>query len=254
MITMAFTRPKRRLDDSIEEAKGFGFRVIAAPSLDIIHGDTGSYDSARKELSEGSFGTVIFSSATAVEECHKEWADSFKGLMEGAEVIAIGPGTSRSLEGLGIEVSSIPKEYTSSGLVELLRKDTDGRSVLIIHSDRGSTVLRDGLVESGFSVKELIAYTLEKHDGGLDEMREEVKKDGIDVFAFTSRMSVESFLDSIGLSKEDVFSKAKVAAIGQPTKEKLEEEGISVDIMPPEATFRSLLQSIKDYFTGSGKE
>ncbi len=254
MITLAFTRPKRRLDDSVEEAERFGFRVIAAPSLDIVHGNKRSFDDARQGLSSGSFSTVIFSSATAVEECHVEWGDGLKGLMDGTEVIAIGPGTSKSLEGMGIEVSSIPKEFTSSGLVELLRKDTDGRSVLIIHSDRGSSVLKDGLEGSGFIVRELIAYTLEKHDGGLDAMKTEVLKDGIDVFAFTSRMSVESFLDSIGLGKDVVFRKAKVAAIGQPTKERLEEEGIRVDIMPKDATFRTLLQSIKDYFEGSVTE
>ena len=38
MITLAFTRPLRRLDESIETAKSYGFEVVAGPSLDIIHG------------------------------------------------------------------------------------------------------------------------------------------------------------------------------------------------------------------------
>ena len=144
----------------------------------------------------------------------------------------------------------MPSEYTSSGLVEHLKDDADGRGVLIVHSDRGSDILKEGLVSSGFEVDELIAYTLEKHDGGLDRMREMVKEDRIDVFAFTSRMSVESFLDSIGISNEEIFRRAKVAAIGQPTKERLEEEGIQVDILPENATFSELLQTIKEYFNG----
>lgn len=250
MTTLAFTRPQRRLDDSVEEAKRMGFDVIAAPSLDIVHGGKDGYDRAKLRLSKGDFRTVIFSSATAAEECHTEWGDGMKGLFEGIEVIAIGPGTSRKLGSFGIEVSSMPSEYTSSGLVEHLKDYADGRGVLIVHSDRGSDILKEGLVSSGFEVDELIAYTLEKHDGGLDRMREMVKEDRIDVFAFTSRMSVESFLDSIGLSNEEIFRRAKVAAIGQPTKERLEEEGIQVDILPENATFSELLQTIKEYFNG----
>ena len=254
MITLAFTRPLRRLDESIETAKSYGFNVVAGPSLDIIHGSETSYDKIKLKLSQKVFRTAIFSSATAVEECHAEWGDEFSGLFIGTEVIAIGPGTSKKLTAMGITVSSIPGEYTSSGLVEHLKKDADGRNVLIVHSDKGSSILMDGLNEAGFTVEELIAYTLEKHAGGLDRIREAAEKDAVDVYAFTSRMSVESFLDDIGVSKEKMFKRAKVAAIGKPTKERLEEEGIDVEILPKEATFPCLLETIRRYFEKEASE
>ena len=254
MITLAFTRPLRRLDESVEMAKSYGFEVVAGPSLDIIHGSKSSYDRIKWKLSQKVFRTAIFSSATAVEECNAEWGDEFSGLFEGTEVIAIGPGTSKKLTAMRIEVSSIPGEYTSSGLVEHLKRDADGRNVLIVHSDKGSSILIDGLNEAGFTVEELIAYTLEKHAGGLDRIREAAEKDAVDVYAFTSRMSVESFLDDIGVSKEIMFKRAKVAAIGKPTKERLEEEGIDVEILPKEATFPCLLETIKRYFEKEASE
>ena len=247
MTTLAFTRPSRRLDESVEIAKGYGFDVIAAPSLDIIHGEARAYDEVKKGLIAKEYGTAIFVSATAAEECRSEWGDGFPRLFAGMEVISIGPGTTKALENIGIKVSSMPSEYTSSGLVDHLRDRNNGK-VLIVHSDRGSTVLGDGLSSAGFIVRELIAYTLEKHSGGLDVIRSAVLEDRVDAIAFTSRMSVESFLDSIGLEKERIFRKAKAAAIGGPTRGRLEEEGIRVDIMPNDATFRDLLQSIKDYF------
>ena len=247
MTTLAFTRPLRRLEESVAEAEEMGFDVVASPSLDIIHGDPVSYKGIREKLRNKEFGMVIFSSATAVEECHSEWDDEFASMIGGTEVIAIGPGTSRLLRDMGIEVTSIPKEYTSSGLVDHL-KGSDRKDVLIVHSDKGSTVLRDGLESSGFKVEELVAYTLDKHKGGLDRMRSMAKGGRIDVFAFTSRMSVESFFDSIGMDKDELFARAKVAAIGPPTRERLEEEGVDVDIMPANATFKELLQVIKDCF------
>ena len=139
MITLAFTRPIRRLDESVEKAKSYGFNVVAGPSLDIVHGDKSSYARVKGGLSNNAFRTAIFSSATAVEECREEWGDDLPCLFRGMEVIAIGPGTSKRLEAMGIDVSSIPKEYTSTGLVEHLNRDQDGRSVLVIHSDRGSS-------------------------------------------------------------------------------------------------------------------
>ena len=254
MITLAFTRPIRRLDESVELAKSYGFDVVAGPSLDIVHSPKADYDGIRDELKKGRISTAIFSSATAAEECHAEWGDDMKVLFEDTEVIAIGPGTSRRLEAIGIEVSSIPKEYTSSGLVEHLNANTDGRCVLVIHSDKGSSILMDGLREAGFRAEELIAYTLEKHTGGLDRIREAAEDDRVDVYAFTSRMSAESFLDDIGIAKDKLFKRAKVAAIGQPTKERLEEEGVKVDIIPENATFPDLLQTIKEQFEKEGSE
>lgn len=248
MTTLAFTRPLRRLDESVVIAREYGFDVIAAPSLDIVHGRSEDYSDIKKKLKDRAFSTVIFSSATAAEECRNEWGDDLHILFRDTEVISIGPGTSKALDKMGVRTSSMPYEYTSSGLVEHLGNNKDGREVLIIHSDRGSSVLKDGLESSGFRVEELIAYTLEKHEGGLDEMRSAILADKVDVIAFTSRMSVESFLDSIGLDKEVIFKKAKAAAIGPPTRERLEEEGIHVDIIPQNATFRDLLQTIKDRF------
>ena len=254
MITLAFTRPLRRLNESIEMAESYGFEVVAGPSLDIIHGSEASYERIKWKLSQKVFRTAIFASATAAEECKEEWGDEFSGLFKGTEVIAIGPGTSKKLTAMGIVVSSIPGEYTSSGLVEHLERDADGRNVLIVHSDKGTPILIDGLNEAGFTVEELIAYTLEKHAGGLDRIREAAERDAVDVYAFTSRMSVESFLDDIGVSKEMMFKRAKVAAIGKPTKERLEEEGIDVAILPKEATFPCLLETIKRYFEKEATE
>lgn len=43
MTTIGFTRPNRRLKDSINEAKELGFTVMAAPSLNIIPGNDSEF-------------------------------------------------------------------------------------------------------------------------------------------------------------------------------------------------------------------
>ena len=95
-----------------------GFRVLAAPSLDIVHGDADDYGRVEKDLLSKRFSTAIFSSATAAEECSAQWGDRFPGLFEGVEIIAIGPGTSGSLKSYGLEVTSLPARFDSQGLVD----------------------------------------------------------------------------------------------------------------------------------------
>ncbi|MCQ2055877.1 MAG: uroporphyrinogen-III synthase [archaeon] len=248
MITLVFTRPSRRLKESIEQAKKANFNVIAAPSLDVIHGKKDQYFEIERKLVDGSYQVAIFSSPTAVEECFTEWGNKFTSLFSGMDVVAIGPKTRLSLLSNGIETSSMPSDYTSSGLVSHMRQ-YESKKVLIVHSDKGSPVLKNGLIDLGFSVDELIAYSLKKHEGDIDNIRKAVVSGVVDVFAFTSKMSVESFVDAMEMPLEQIFTNAVVAAIGEPTKIELESRGIHVDIVPKKAVFGELLESITGYFS-----
>ncbi|MCQ2085819.1 MAG: uroporphyrinogen-III synthase [archaeon] len=247
MRTLVFTRPSRRLKESIEQAERSNFNVIAAPSLDIIHGKKDQYLDIEKRLVDGLYKMAIFSSSTAVEECFTEWEDKFASLFSGVDVVAIGPKTRSSLLSHGIETSLMPSEYTSSGLVSCMGR-YENEKVLIVHSDKGSPVLKNGLIDLGFSVDELIAYSLESHKGDVDDIRKAVVSGVVDVFAFTSKMSVKSFADAMEMPLKQVFSNAVVAAIGEPTKTELEDRGIHVNIIPMRATFDELLKSITEYF------
>ena len=247
MITVAFTRPSRRLEESIKLVESMGMQAIAAPSLDIIHGHPDDYSAAKDMLLSGGFSVSVFASPTAAEECAAEWGEGFGSYFRETKNVAIGPKTAKALEGYGIPVHSIPEEYTSAGLVADLT-GSEGK-VLIVHSDHGSPVLTDGLREKGIAFSELTAYRLEKHEGGLDPIREAVLEDRVDAIAFTSRMSAESFVESVGIPKDKLFSKAKAAAIGRPTADKLTEMEIGVDIIPANATFSELMEAIKEYFS-----
>ena len=76
----------------------------------------------------------------------------------------------------------------------------------------------------------------------------------IDAFAFTSALSASSFIEAIcdmSADAVDHINSATVAAIGYPTKERLESLGIRVDIVPKDATYSSMLDSLVAAFTHS---
>ncbi len=245
MITIAFTRPERRLADSVKMAEGMGFKVLSAPSLDVTHGSAEDFSDVKDRLTDHEFDIVVFSSPTAVEECETEWGDVSR-LVGYAEIIPIGPGTSASLDRAGVDTDGMPSEYSSSGLVGYITGKHGSGKVLIIHSDHGSDILEKGLSDAGMEVSELIAYRLAKAAGDqrTDAIRSEGKAGHIDMIAFTSPMSVESFLDSMGQDADAVIGNSKIAAIGDPTRSKLLSEGIGTDIIPTESTFKCLLETI----------
>ena len=51
MTTIGFTRPIKRLKESVKEAEEMGFNVIAAPSMKIIPGEKKEFESARDRKS-----------------------------------------------------------------------------------------------------------------------------------------------------------------------------------------------------------
>ena len=139
MTVIGFTRPKDRIKDSVKEAEDMGFTVMVAPSLEIFTGDDEEFDKLTSSLIPGCI--VIFGSATAVEQCQKRYGDSLKGMFDGMRMVSIGPATTKKLESVGLKVDSIPDDYSSYGLVDLLKGDVLGKRVVVIRSDSGSDVL-----------------------------------------------------------------------------------------------------------------
>jgi len=250
MITLAFTRPVRRLAESVSMAENMGFRVLAAPSLEILPGNENEFTFIQEQLRKKFFDISIISSVTAAEECLDMWGNEFTSLLNATEVIPIGQSTADYLKKRNIHIDNLPSEYSSSGIVNLLGKKLEKKKILLIHSDHGSNILENGLRGNGASVTELIAYRLEKKGSCTEFLNilEEGKKGNIDVFAFTSPMSAESFIDtliSLNCDPERIFKGTKIAAIGKPTALMLASRKIRTDILPDKSTFECLLIEIK---------
>lgn len=253
MTVIGFTRPKDRIKDSVKEAEDMGFTVMAAPSLEIFTGDDEEFDKLTSSLIPGCI--VIFGSATAVEQCQKRFGDSLKGMFDGMRMVSIGPATTKKLESVGLKVDSVPDDYSSYGLVDLLKDDVSGKRVVVIRSDSGSDVLSDGLIEAGADLVSVAVYKLKEVGMCPDilNMYVSIKEARIDAMAFTSPKSASSFIGGLeehfGKEQGDKYLKQVcIAAIGRPTAEMLESLGFKPDIVPAETTFHDMLQAIKDAF------
>lgn len=256
MTTLAFTRPADRIAESVKMAQEMGFDVLAAPSLEIMDGCQEDYDTVERFLVEGKVDYAIFGSGTAVEKCIQRFGrDKFKELFSKPVIVAIGPTTSSVLFKLGeVEFDVMPvNDYSSYGIIDAIGKYVRGKTALLVRSDNGSDVLTKGLEESGATVIDFPSYRL-KAVGMTEDLAyimDSMDDGSVDVIAFTSPMSAESFFLFLevryGKSKvKDIMSNIKIAAIGRPTALKLKSLGFFVDVVPSNTTFIDMLQSIKN--------
>lgn len=251
MTTLGFTRPSKRIKESIEQAKALGFEALGAPSMDILPGEDSEFVKLEESIAPGCI--AVFCSVTAVEECKTRFGDDLKARFEGCKVVSIGPATTKKLESEGISPEAVPEEYSSEGLVRLLKDDVSGRRVILIRSDSGSDVLSDGMKAAGADLVDVASYRL-KEAGmsiALLHLLTMIKQGRLDVMAFTSPKSASIFIsqveDHYGKDVGDGYlRKVKIAAIGGPTSERLTQLGFKPDIVPSDATFEDMLKAIRE--------
>ncbi len=251
MKTLFIARPEGHMEESIANAERMGFRVIAAPMVEVVERVDPEFKVFLKRVLVGEVDFVIFTSLNgiriAVEKANNK---EFINALNRAGIIAIGPRTKRALVGMGINVSILPEKYSSEGIVEELSPFLKGKKVEIVRSAQGDPVLVEGLRKAGASVHEVKIYEVARPSGRAQD--EAVKHaDSIDVFAFTSSMTVENYLKTaevLGIRSQvvDIMNKKVVAAIGELTAKTLRQNGIHVDIMPGRFTFDDLLNAIKE--------
>ena len=229
-VRVAVFRPDdERLADAEELLDSLGADPVADPMLEVR--PTG------ESPDEG--GYVVLTSKTGVElaaEAGWEPGD--------ATVCAIGASTADALAENGYDADLVPEEYTSAGLVAALEAEVAGKQVEVARSDHGSPVLTEGLADAGADVHETILYRLVRPEGS-GESAELAAAGDLDAALFTSSLTVEHFLaaaDERGVREEAIagLNEAVVGAIGPPTRETAESEGIEVDVVPAVADFEKL--------------
>ena len=248
MTTLLFTRPRDRVKESMEMAEEMGFEAICFQSVEVVHGEREHIEDIATSVANGSVDITVFASATAVTECFDILGNEMSEMFQRTDIVAIGPGTKKELEGLGLR-ARVPEDHSSVGLVEFLKDSVEGKYVAVMRSNKGSDVLKIGLEAAGAQVTEISVYGLVQSSCDVSE----VLSRKIDAYAFTSAFSAKCFFcllcEEIGRPKTmDILNEAFVAAIGRPTAGCLERMGIRVDLTSKKSTFKDLLTEIKIQF------
>ncbi len=238
--TIAILRPDNRGDESEKIALDLWFRPILAPSIAFRELTLPTDLLGRIERAD----CVVFTSATGAEIALRdaELAD----LLKRSVLATIGPRTKEALEERNLSVAVVPESFSSKGLALALAPKF--KRVLLLRSAKGSAELVEILEEAGVEVDEVHLYDIAPSlDPRLDWL---ILRGRPDVFAFTSGSTAKNLIERAKeLDAEDDLrerlARAKVAAIGPPTKAELERLGVRVDYVPERYTFEAMLEEIR---------
>jgi uroporphyrinogen-III synthase len=244
-------RPRDRWSESAALVQEHGHQAVCAAVVKVEYARPKELPEALQDLRSGHVGSLVFASVTAVKSLARAAPEcpSFTG--PSTEVVAIGPPTAQALRELGFQRIRMPEEYTSEGLLELLGGGQG--EVVMLRSDHGNSVLRDGL-KGKRTLRELVMYSLQQdHDDSLDRALELSCSGNIDAVLHTSSLSaklvVERSKQLYGEGWKGCWSKVN-AAIGHPTKATLEGLGVQVHVVPDNATFPELVRAVDLYLKG----
>ncbi len=257
MIRLAVMRPMDKIPESIKLARELGFDPICASPLEIRTKDSKEFEVFLGDLRGRKVDVLILTSSNGVASMldlarGKMPIETFMDLIAPVRIVAIGPQTAKALGSAGLGVSHIPGKFSSEGIVEELGKiGVAGKNAYVLRSDHGEAVLLDGLRAAGAVTSEVIVYHLIPVDSEqLDIMIKESLLGKIDAFAFSSSLSAATFIEAAekAASHDEVMAVLNskiVAAMGEPTKKRLEAMGVKVTAVPEKATFREMLQAVK---------
>jgi uroporphyrinogen III methyltransferase/synthase len=232
---------KRMLEDS-------GAQVLQFPTIEIV--PPPSYDSLDAVI-DGTWDWLVFTSTNGVKAFFERLFAKGKDVraLAGSKIAAVGQSTADDLRARGINPDVVPERYISTELLPLLAEDQTGIRTAVIRAEEGRDELITELRRRGGQVELGIAYRTVAADYDLDELRELIAKDAIDVVTFTSASTVDHFLEKLTTDERaKLLARVQTVSIGATTSEALRKYGVTPTIVAEKATIPAMHDAVMELF------
>ncbi|MCY3712576.1 MAG: uroporphyrinogen-III C-methyltransferase [Gemmatimonadetes bacterium] len=242
------TRARDQAGELSELLVQHGAEPVEAPLIRIeAPEDWSATDAALADLSV--FDHAVFTSRNAVEAFFSRL--NHKGLdaraLGGVRVAAVGRATAGALRSRGIEADDQPEVFRAEKLVVTLAGNRDLRNarVLFPAADIAGPAVEEGLTAAGASVTRVTVYRTVLATGMPDDLASMLEDGKIHLAVFASSSAVSAFAKAAGPDGPQRWTRGvRIACIGPSTAETAAEAGLSVDIVPGEATVPALVDAI----------
>lgn len=249
------TRAREQASSFINNLNQLGADCIEFPTIEIV--DPESWDALDRAIEVlDSYQWLLFTSKNGVKYFLKRLDALGKDIrdLKGLRIAVIGPKTAEAWHRLGIKPDLIPDEYRAEAVAACFReKESKGIRILLPRAAKAREVLPEELNKMGFYVDVVPAYRTIRSDYDTDRVREMLEKGAIDMVTFTSSSTVTNFIEMFESDSRNLqkwMARVAVACIGPITAETAEENGFTINLVPPEYTIESLTESIIEYFAG----
>lgn len=231
------TRPRDRAGTLSEKLRALGADVWEYPCIEtapIL--PCPAMAAALARLAD--YRWLVFTSPAGVEalraELHRMGKDSRH--LAGVQLAAIGLGTARALEAMGLTADYIPPVYDAAHLGEGL---TAHGKVLILRAETGSPALTAALDRRAISYDDIAVYRTVYQNPRSEALRAALEAGEVPLVTFTSASTVKGLLATIGGGAD--LSRVTGLCIGERTAAEARRQGIAVRVAR-EATVDALVE------------
>ena len=228
------------------ELRKLGATVLEIPFIEIRKPRSFKpLDSALVNL--GGYDWLILTSVNGVEAMWDRLTKLrlTKTSLKQLRIAAIGPATKKAIEQRGVKVDVVPKEYVAESVVRSLRRQVNGKRVLLVRAKVARDVIPHELRKAGAHVDVVEAYETVVPKSSRTRLRSALAnpRQRPHVVTFTSSSTVRNFVALLGSRKASVEG-IRLASIGPVTSSTLRELGLRVDIAAKEFTIPGLVEAI----------
>lgn len=236
----------------LEELDELGAELFAFPTIKVVDPkDFGPLDSSINAISDGSKipDWLVLTSGNAVERFfnrHFKLGHDIRDL-KGIKVCAVGIKTAAKIEARGVRVDIIPEKFHAESLAEAIAKEhggtLEGVRFLMPRAEVGSDVFPEAVRKMGGEIDLPVAYRAQRPKLRPRRLMRFLRQGRITVATFTSGASFTNFMDMVD-GACDLLKDVAIAVMGPVTKQAVEDAGLTVDIMPEQATIEALATEI----------
>lgn len=239
-MRIAITRPKERSDETVKAVGERGWEALVVSAIEIVPRSKGEIIKGVGDIA--GYDWLVLTSAYGAEIMLKHFGGKLKKL----HIAAIGPKTKNALEKACLNVSLIPEEYETEGLLEELVKHAKGKRILVARAAMGREILVEELKKAA-KVVEVPLYdtVLPRDKASIVEFSDALENKELDAVVFTSSQTVKNLFDYLGGGLARDLEGVRVCAIGPQTALTLEQRGVRVDIVPREYTLEACLDALE---------
>jgi uroporphyrinogen-III synthase len=219
--------------------------------------DNAGFSDLIVDLPLSKYNCVVLTCPTAVRHfinmaIERGLLNRFLTSMSKVEVIVIGDRSAESARWNGLKASSVSPEDSTGSLIEHINALPFRGNIALLCSDRGTRKLPTSPTEAGWNVTELLVYSLQlKRSEDMEILLDRLERKEISTLAFATPCHADAFFFHLrerfeDQEAKDVLKGVTVAVLSHDMKDKLEDYGVAVDIMPEKATAEIMVRDIAD--------
>jgi uroporphyrinogen III methyltransferase/synthase len=255
--TILITRAREQAAEFASLLEGYGARVIACPTIEIVPPET--YDLLDEAiLNLYGYDWIVFTSTNAVEHFLARLAAAERDVSEldDARVCAIGHATAERLAEAHVHVDVVPARAQAEGVMEALADYLGGReqfvnlNFLLPRAAVARDVIPRELQAAGARCDVVPAYrTVRPETTDRAKIETLLVGGGVDCVTFTSPSTVRNFADLFDTRDLlPLLGGARVACIGEITAHAVADYNLRAEIVPAEQTVAALARAVADFF------